>query len=77
VDESPAMLARVPDLPTTCAHIQTVEVEYHVGERVWTHARGSYQIGEQELLDDLAAAGLRFGRWLTGDHACFTAHPTP
>ncbi|HEY6276353.1 MAG TPA: class I SAM-dependent methyltransferase [Streptosporangiaceae bacterium] len=154
VDESPAMLARIPDLPTTCAKIQTVRldqtfgavllastminvdpelrheflvtccrhmepdgiavfqqnppewfatvapgeletggirrvitsarregprmhvsVEYHVDERVWTHAWGSYEIGEQELVADLDAAGLRFGRWLTGDHAWFTAHP--
>jgi SAM-dependent methyltransferase len=49
--------------------------EYHVGDRVWTHAWGSYLIGDQELRADLASAGLEFGRWLTGDHAWFTAHP--
>jgi len=154
VDESPAMLARVPDLPTSCGQIQTVrlgrtfgavllastminadpelrheflvtcrvhaapdgivvlqqnppgwfatvvpgesetggircvitsarragpqmhvKVEYHVGERVWTHAWGSYQIGGAELRAGLAAAGLHFGQWLTSDHAWFTAHP--
>ena len=52
-----------------------VEVEYQVGDRVWTHAWGSYEIGADELTGDLAAAGLRFGRWLTEDHAWFTAHP--
>jgi SAM-dependent methyltransferase len=154
VDESPAMLARVPDLPATCGRIQTVrlgrtfgavllastminvdrelrheflvtcrvhaapdgivvfqqnppgwfatvapgesetegircvitsarwagprmhvKVEYHVGERVWTHAWGSYQIGGAGLLAGLTAADLHFGQWLTSDHAWFTAHP--
>jgi len=51
-----------------------VEVEYQVGGRVWTHAWASYEIGADELTGDLAAAGLRFGRWLTDDHAWFTAH---
>jgi SAM-dependent methyltransferase len=54
-----------------------VVVEYHVGERTWTHAFDCYRIGEQELADDLASAGLRFGRWLTDDRAWFTAHPVP
>jgi SAM-dependent methyltransferase len=51
------------------------EIEYRVGDRVWTHAWTSYQIGEQELAGDLAAAGLTFGEWLTDDHAWFTALP--
>jgi SAM-dependent methyltransferase len=158
-DESPAMLARIPDLPTVCSKIQTlrldrtfgavllastminvdpalrhkflatcrhhldaggvavfqqnppsffteferaprvrdepggirrivrsarreppqlhIEVEYQVGGRVWTHAWGSYEIGADELTGDLAAAGLRFDRWLTEDHAWFTARPAP
>jgi SAM-dependent methyltransferase len=159
VDESPAMLARVPDLPTVCSPIETlrldrtfgvvllastminvdpalrreflatcrhhlagdgvavfqqnppswfeefgqappvrddpggirrivrsarreppllhVEVEYQVGGQVWTHAWASHEIGTDELTGDLAAAGLRFGRWLTDDHAWFTALPVP
>lgn len=52
-----------------------VEVEYRAGDRVWTHAWTTYEIGEEELARDLSAAGLRFGRWLTDDHAWFTAHP--
>jgi SAM-dependent methyltransferase len=52
-----------------------VEVEYQVGDRVWTHAWGTYEIGERELERDLSAAGLRFGRWLSDDHAWFTASP--
>jgi SAM-dependent methyltransferase len=52
-----------------------VVVAYHVGERTWTHAWDSYRIGEEELTADLAAAGLRLGRWLTDDHAWFTAGP--
>ncbi|MGH3280832.1 MAG: hypothetical protein ACRDNW_17075 [Trebonia sp.] len=55
-----------------CMH---VKVEYQVGERAWTHAWSSYRIGDEELAGDLATAGLRFGRWLTGDHAWFTACP--
>jgi SAM-dependent methyltransferase len=52
-----------------------VEIEYQVGGRVWTHAWTSYQISDVGLAADLAAAGLRFGDWLTGDHAWFTARP--
>jgi SAM-dependent methyltransferase len=52
-----------------------IEVEYQVGGRVWTHAWTNYQISDVELAADLAAADLRFGDWLTGDHAWFTARP--
>ncbi|MGH3171086.1 MAG: class I SAM-dependent methyltransferase [Trebonia sp.] len=50
-----------------------VEVEYQVGGNVWTHAWTTYLISDAELAGDLAAVGLRFGDWLTGDHAWFTA----
>jgi hypothetical protein len=52
-----------------------VEIEYQVEGNVWTHAWTSYQISDEELAGDLAAADLRFGAWLTGDHAWFTARP--
>jgi SAM-dependent methyltransferase len=54
-----------------------IEVEYQAGGRVWTHAWATAEIGPDELTAGLAAAGLEFGRWLTGDHAWFTAHPAP
>jgi hypothetical protein len=40
-------------------------------------ARRDGVIGADELTGDLAAAGLRFGRWLTEDQAWFTARPAP
>jgi SAM-dependent methyltransferase len=52
-----------------------LEIEYQVGGSVWTHAWTNYQISDEELADDLAAAGLRFGDWLTDDHAWFTGRP--
>jgi SAM-dependent methyltransferase len=52
-----------------------VEVEYQVAGNVWTHSWASYQISDEELASDLAGADLRFGGWLTGDHAWFTARP--
>jgi SAM-dependent methyltransferase len=52
-----------------------VKVEYQVGGNVWTHAWTSYQISGRQLASDLAVAGLRFGDWLTDDHAWFTARP--
>jgi SAM-dependent methyltransferase len=55
-----------------CMH---VKVEYQVGGRTWTHAWSSYRIGDEELAGELADAGLRFGGWLTADHAWFTARP--
>jgi SAM-dependent methyltransferase len=54
----------------------SVEIEYQVGGNVWTHAWTSYRISDEELAGDLAAAGLRFGDWLTDDHAWFTARTT-
>lgn len=52
------------------------EIEYQVGDRVWTHAWTSYRISDEELASDLAAAGLAFGQWLTDDHSWFTAVPS-
>jgi SAM-dependent methyltransferase len=52
-----------------------VVVEYHVGDRTWMHGWDSYRISQEELAADLASAGLRFRRWLTEDHAWFTAGP--
>jgi hypothetical protein len=51
------------------------EIEYRVDGDVWTHAWTSYSIGDEELADDLAGAGLRLGDWLTDDRAWFTARP--
>ncbi|GII88788.1 methyltransferase [Sphaerisporangium siamense] len=53
-----------------------VVVDYHVGDRTWTHAFTRHPITEDELAADLAYARLRFDRWLTpDDHAWFTARP--
>lgn len=38
-----------------------IEVEYHVGDRVWTHAWGSHEIREDELVAELSSAGRRQG----------------
>jgi SAM-dependent methyltransferase len=50
-------------------------IEYHVGDRTWTHAFDAYRIDDAELADDLRDAGLRLDRWLTDDHSWFTARP--
>jgi SAM-dependent methyltransferase len=52
-----------------------VEVEYHVGDRTWTHAFRPHRISEPELAGDLGMTGLEFGRYLTDDHSWFTALP--
>jgi SAM-dependent methyltransferase len=52
-----------------------VEIEYQVGDRVWTHSWASYEISDGELASDLASAGLAFGEWRTDDHSWFTARP--
>jgi len=52
-----------------------VEVEYHVGDRTWTHAFRPHRISEPELAGDLGTADLEFGRWLTDDRSWFTAVP--
>jgi hypothetical protein len=53
-----------------------IEVEYQVGDNVWTHAWTSHRISDSELTGNLTAAGLRLGDWLTSDHAWFTAYPS-
>jgi SAM-dependent methyltransferase len=50
-------------------------IDYHVGDRTWTHEFPRYRIGDAELTSDLARAGLRFDRWLTDDRIWFTARP--
>jgi SAM-dependent methyltransferase len=50
-----------------------VTVEYHTEGQTWTHSFDRWPV--PDLRGDLAAAGLRFGRWLTEDHAWFTAQP--
>jgi hypothetical protein len=50
-------------------------IEYHVDDRVWTHAFSAHRIGDAELTADLEAAGLRFDRWLLEDRTWFTARP--
>jgi hypothetical protein len=52
------------------------ELEYRAGSRTWTRAWISHEISDAELIADLAAAGLAFGRWLTGDHVWLTARIT-
>jgi len=51
------------------------KVEYQFGDNVWTHAWTSYRIRDEEMPAILAGANLRFGDWLTDDHAWFTAYP--
>jgi SAM-dependent methyltransferase len=51
------------------------EIEYRVGDNIWTHAWTSFQIRDEDLPGILADSGLRFGEWLTDDHAWFTARP--
>jgi len=50
-------------------------VEYHVGDRMWTHTFGRYDISAEELTADLGSAGLQLDRWLTDDRSWFTARP--
>jgi SAM-dependent methyltransferase len=75
VREEPGGIRRVVRSAHRVPPRMFVEVEYQVGDRVWTHKWGSYEIGPAELGDNLSSAGLRFGRWLTGDQSWFAAHP--
>jgi SAM-dependent methyltransferase len=59
VDDSAGMLARLSDLPVTCAPIESLRLDE--------------TFCDAELTADLAAADLAFGRWLTADHTWFTA----
>lgn len=52
------------------------ELEYRAADgRAWTQAWTSHEIGDPELAVTLASAGLALDRWLTEDHAWFTARP--
>ena len=50
-------------------------VDYHVGDRTWTHEFPRYAITSRELVQNLQEAGLRFDRYLTEDRSWFTARP--
>lgn len=50
---------------------------YAAGERHWEHAFTARALSEVQLAAALAAVGLAFGRWCTGDHRWFTAVPAP
>lgn len=50
-----------------------IEVAYYVGDRTWTHEWRSYRLDDGELAAELGAAGLSLDRWLSEDHAWFTA----
>ncbi|MFC3986756.1 class I SAM-dependent methyltransferase [Streptosporangium jomthongense] len=52
-----------------------VVIDYHVGERTWTHAFSRHPVDGAELAGDLAEADLTLGRWLTDDRTWFTATP--
>lgn len=54
-----------------------VVIDYHVGERTWTHAFSRHPLDEEELTADLASVRLRLDRWLTADRTWFTATPQP
>ncbi|MBB4763354.1 class I SAM-dependent methyltransferase [Amorphoplanes digitatis] len=50
-------------------------VDYHVGDRTWTHEFPRYAITSRELARNLREAGLRFDGYLTEDRSWFTARP--
>jgi SAM-dependent methyltransferase len=78
VDESEAVVGDIRRVIRSAQRSDSrvdVVVDYHVGDRTWTHEFPRYRIGDAELASDLAGAGLRFDRWLTEDHAWFTARP--
>ena len=50
-------------------------VEYHIGDRTWTHTFRTYRIDPDQLAADLDSSDLRFDRYLTTDAAWFTARP--
>jgi SAM-dependent methyltransferase len=75
VHDDPSGIRRIIRLARWEPPRMHARVEYQVNGNVWTHAWTSYQVSDDELASDLAAADLRFGDWLTDDHAWFTARP--
>jgi len=50
-------------------------VRYRAGDQHWVQPFFARRLGEQQLGDELAAAGLRFGSWLDTGHGWFSATP--
>lgn len=53
----------------------TATVEYRHRGRVWSHTFTARCLSDEAVAEELAAAGLVFGRWLDDERAWFTAHP--
>lgn len=73
--EDGEVVIRLRQVSRPTLHTVTATAEYeHLG-RVWTHTFSARCLRDEDVADELAAAGLVFGRWLDGERAWFTAHP--
>jgi len=57
------------------AGLLDAEVSYRAGDQQWVQPFFARRLDEQQLGEELAAAGLRFGSWLDTGHGWFSATP--
>ena len=66
---------RLRDLSRPGPGLLAATVEYQVGERVWTQTFTAERVGDEELEEALAEAGLAVDAYLTGDGSWVRAVP--
>lgn len=66
---------RLRDVERVAPDAVTATMEYSDGDRTWTHTFTSRRLDDDDIPGVLAAAGLRFDRFLTEDRTWLAARP--
>lgn len=69
------IIFRLRDISRPTPNMLSATVEYVDGDQCWTQTFTELRLDETELAAALADAGLRLDRYLTDDHAWFSAIP--
>jgi SAM-dependent methyltransferase len=69
------IIIRLRDVSRPAPNLLSATVEYVDGDQCWTQTFTELRLDETEVAAALADAGLRLDRYLTDDHAWFSAIP--
>ncbi|MDQ2810770.1 MAG: class I SAM-dependent methyltransferase [Actinomycetota bacterium] len=69
------IIFRLRDVSRPAPDVVSATVEYVDGDQRWTQTLSATRLGENEMADALAGAGLRLDRYLTADHGWLRAVP--
>jgi SAM-dependent methyltransferase len=69
------IIMRMRDVSRPAPNLVSATMEYVDGDQCWTQTFTAFRLDSGELAGELADAGLRLDRYLTDDHAWFSAIP--